>query len=292
MNAVRVSAPAKINLSLDITGRREDGYHLIRSVMQGITVREYVEISHTDATGITLTMDKGPGFLPLDHRNVAFKAAQQFLDHTGITPQNGIGIKITKTVPVGAGLAGGSADAAAVLAGMNELFNTGMATEELCRIGEKIGADVPFCILGGTALCTGTGTDMTPVNPMPMCFIVIAKPPTGISTAEAYRNIDAAEPLPPTSELVERAIAEGDLQGLAKNLGNVFDVLSAPSAVEEIKQDMRQLGAIGCQMSGSGSAVFGLFSDESAARACASGVAVGSRKVFLCRPDRRGAVIL
>ena len=284
---IRAVSPAKINLSLEITGRRDDGYHLIHTVMQAITLYETVEIWKNDQPGIALFITGAD--LPSDESNTACRAAEQFFKKTGIA-EFGLGIKLYKKIPVGAGLAGGSADAAAVLAALNELTGANLPVRRLCEIGAFAGADVPFCVLGGAALCTGTGTTMSPLPPMPDCSIVIAKPETDISTAEAYRLIDSVKnPGRRTGADMEDAFRAGDLEAIAKHLSNDFDAVTDLSGVDAIKRIMRRYGCMGCQMSGSGSAVFGIFKDDAPAQRCSEELRGFYRDVYLCRPDSRGA---
>ena len=285
---VTASAPAKINLTLDITGRREDGYHLVHTVMQGLSLRETVTVWEEELPGLRLSAVGGDS-LPLDGSNTAWRAAEAFLAATEENAR-GFGIRIHKKVPVGAGLAGGSADAAATLAALNELTGARLSTEELCELGAKVGADVPFCVLGGTAVGTGIGTILSPLPDMPACYVVLSKPPHGVSTAEAYRRIDALKPLPQSRPAaMEGAVCDGDLTAIGRELFNVFEVAAAPSGVAEIRAVMRAHRALGSRMTGSGSAVFGLFDDKADAERCASALRLRLEETFLCRPDPEGA---
>jgi 4-diphosphocytidyl-2-C-methyl-D-erythritol kinase len=283
---VRASAPAKINLSLKVTGRRDDGYHFIHTVMQAVSVRETVELKKNGKSGIDLSMT-GAKLSP-DVTNIAYRAADAFFEYTGIKAF-GIDIKIHKTVPIGAGLAGGSADAAAVLAGLNALTDARLPVSELCKIGAQVGADVPFCILGGTALATGVGTDLTVLPPIPDCFFVIAKPEESISTAEAYRLIDSADSMPDPAVSIEDAVKAGDILMVARGLSNDFETVTNLPGVGDIKRIMEQNKALGCRMTGSGSAVFAIFSDRDTAERCKTALQSGYKDVFLCLPDREGA---
>ncbi len=284
---VVATAPAKINLTLDITGRREDGYHLVRTVMQGLSLRETVVVWEERQPGIFLRVTGAE--LPEDERNTAWKAAAVF--QQALRPSlTGIGIRVHKRVPLGAGLAGGSADAAAVLAALDELAGTRLRPDELSSLGAQVGADVPFCILGGTALGTGTGTILTPLPDMPDCWIVVSKPDDGISTAEAYRKIDRAAELPVSRpSAMESAICAGDLLTVGRELCNAFDAVTSLPGVEEIKRVMQAHRTLGCQMTGSGSAVFGLFDERAAAERCAQALRPRWKETFLCRPDPDGA---
>lgn len=287
MNHVTASAPAKINLTLDIAGRRDDGYHLIHTVMQALDLRETVAVWEEKEPGIFLSVVGAD--LPADERNTAWKAAEVFRKAVGL-PQSGIGIRVHKRVPMGAGLAGGSADAAAVLAAMNELTGARLRPDELCGLGAQVGADVPFCVLGGTAVGEGTGVILTPLPDLPPCWIVVAKPEDSISTAQAYRKIDGAESLPQSRPFaMEDAVCSGDLVTVGRELGNAFDAVTALPGVAAIKEIMRAHRTLGCQMTGSGSAVFGLFDDRAWAESCAQALRSRWEETFLCRPDSGGA---
>ncbi len=284
---VTASAPAKINLTLDIAGRRDDGYHLVHTVMQGLNLRETVSVWEEKEPGIALSVVGAD--LPADESNTAWKAAEVFRKAVGL-PKNGIGVRIHKRVPMGAGLAGGSADAAAVLAALNELTGARLRPAELCELGAQVGADVPFCVMGGTAVGEGIGTVLTPLPDLPECWIVVAKPPDSISTAEAYRKIDGAETLPCSRPFVmEDAIGSGDLAAVGRALGNAFDAVTALPGVRAIKEVMRSHRTLGCQMTGSGSAVFGLFDDRALAERCVQALCPHWKETFLCRPDSEGA---
>ncbi len=284
---VTATAPAKINLTLDITGRREDGYHLVHTILQGISLRESVVVWEEKNPGIALAITGAD--LPVDERNTAWKAAAVFQEKTGHLLR-GIGIRVHKRVPMGAGLAGGSADAAAVLAALNELAGTRLRPDELCGLGEQVGADVPFCILGGTAVGTGIGTILNPLPDLPDCWIVVAKPDDSISTAEAYRKLDTAADLPVSrASVMEDAICSGDLITVGRELCNAFDAVTSLPGVEEIKRVMRAHRTLGCQMTGSGSAVFGLFDEWAAAERCAAVLKLQWEETFLCRLDPAGA---
>lgn len=284
---VTVLAPAKINLTLDVTGRREeDGYHLIETVMQSITLYERITVRETESGGITLDVDDER--VPADERNTAFKAARAFFESAGL-PEGNICIRIEKQVPMQAGLGGGSADAAGVLAALNVLTDARLDMDTLCEAGARVGADVPFCVQGGAALCTGTGTILTPIPSMPACFVVVAKPACGVSTAEAYRRIDAADLIrrPHTSVMVD-AVCAGELNTIGRKLCNVFDEAMALPEVDAICSIMRDHRTLGCQMSGSGSAVFGLFEHRADARQCADALRKMTDQVFVCAPCGHG----
>lgn len=285
-DTLKVKGYAKINLTLDIAGKREDGYHSIESVMQSIMLYDEITLSRASDHKIHLLSDKK--YLPNDEKNTAYRAAVQFFTYTGI--QAGIGIHIRKSIPSRAGLGGGSADAAAVLAGMNALFKTALSEEQLMTIGAKIGADVPFCIAGGTGVCTGIGELVEKVAPMPDCILVICKPPVGMSTPRAYSLIDQ---YPMTTKRstpsMLHALAAGNIKSVGKSLGNRFDEVMRIRQVREIRRRMQGLGAIGAMMSGSGSAVYGIFTAMTAAERCMKGISELG-EVFLTYPRHEGAM--
>ncbi len=288
---MRMSAEAcaKLNLTLDILGKREDGYHLLRMVMQSVTLCDTVTVWTDNGGGITLQCSQEG--VPCDHRNTAYRAAELFFETTGLQNE-GIGIKIKKRIPHGAGLGGGSADAAAVLRLLNELFSTCLSDRALCDIGLQVGADVPFCLMGGTMLAEGTGTLLSPLSDLEPCYFVIVKPDISISTADAYRKCDEVTPTrrPDTDKVVD-AVLEHDLTALGKQLCNVFEeVIGLPEA-EHVKSVMHEAGALGACMSGSGSAVFGMFAEKSAAEDCRKRLEGEFDEVFVCRPAQSGVLL-
>ncbi|MDD3833603.1 MAG: 4-(cytidine 5'-diphospho)-2-C-methyl-D-erythritol kinase [Oscillospiraceae bacterium] len=286
---ITACCPAKINLSLKIIGKRDDGYHLIHTVMQAVSIYETVEIERREYSGIQLRITGAD--IPADESNTVYRAADCFFKYAGIK-ECGLLVNLTKRVPVGAGLGGGSADAAAVLVALNRLFETDFSPQELCNIGANVGADVPFCIVGGTAVCTGTGTEISALPPIPDCHVVIAKPGSSVSTAEAYKLIDNAINLRHSDMSIEDAIYSGDIFLVAKNLTNDFDAVTNLSDIDEIKDVMKRNNTLGCQMSGSGSSVFGLFDQDNFAQLCANELRCKFEHVFVCRPDKDGARII
>lgn len=284
---VIVNAPAKINLTLNMEGQREDGYHLLSSVFQSISLSDTVEISRTGKSGIALALsDEG---LPCDERNTAYKAAARFFEHTGIAPD--VSIYVQKTIPQQAGLGGGSADAAAVLVGLNTLYEAGLTIKTLCALGEKVGADVPFCIVGGTAMVTGIGEIIEPIKPLKNCHIVVAKPAVGVSTAAAYAAVDAVETMPADQGLMTKAIESGDLRAVGACLSNAFEQALQIREVNELLEAMRCFSPLGAMMSGSGSAVFALFEEQESAQRCAHSLAC-SAQTYCCVPLDRGAAVV
>lgn len=277
--SVTVLAPAKINLTLDVVGKRADGYHTLQTVMQTVSLYDRITVDYA-AEGVTLQCDGG---IPCDSTNTAYKAAALFRDAIGYA--GGFTVTVEKGIPSQAGLAGGSADAAGVLHALNRLTGAGLSVNDLCAIGGKIGADVPFCIHGGTVLCTDIGTVLTPVSPLPPCGIVIVKPEGGVSTPEAYRLLDAAEYLlHPNVAAQCEALARGDLRGIAAQVGNTFEQPLCLPETATIRRILAENGALASALSGSGSAVFGLFETEAQAASCVT--AFGDRYPFAaaCTP--------
>lgn len=281
---MELSANAKINLTLDILRKREDGYHEMQMVMQAVTLADALTVA--PARGEEGLASSDLHFLPTGGKNLAQMAAAAFRQATGLGGE--VDVSIRKHVPVCAGLAGGSADAAAVLCAMNELTGAGLSRLELAKIGEKVGSDVPFCVLGGTALAEGRGEILTPLPPLPPCHIVICKPSFPISTPQLFSRVNVRKIVhrPDTAGVVA-ALEAGDLAGVARRMYNVFeDVLEHRRAAEigEIKAVLIDCGALGASMSGSGPSVFGLFDDLDSAQAACQRLRENYRDVFLCGP--------
>ena len=284
MATITVLAPAKLNLTLDVLGRREDGYHEIKMVMQLVSLADEVTITVEPGEGIALRTDLG--FLPVDERNLAVAAALRLREAVGGS-WGRVSIALNKHIPVCAGMAGGSSDAAAVLRGLNQLLDLGLSPRELAKIGEKVGSDVPYCVLGGTALAQGRGECITPLPALPPCHIVLAKPDFPVSTPELYGQIDAKPPKcrPDTAGLI-KALEEGDLPGVARRLFNVFEEVLPPRKrmrVEELKGELLRWGALGAGMSGTGPTVFGLFADANAAQAAGEALKQLCSEVHVCK---------
>ncbi len=282
---MKLKAYAKINLTLDVTGKREDGYHTLDTVMQTVSVWDELEIKKINKPGIRLFCNRE--YLPVDTKNTAFRAAQYFFEHCGITGQ-GLTIHIRKYVPSRAGMGGGSADAAAVLHGLNKMFKANLPLETLVELGAKVGADVPFCVVGGTCRCQGIGEQVEPVAPMPDCWLVICKPPAGMSTPRAYALIDQfpLTRVQATGKMVN-LLAGGDLRRIGEGLANRFDETMKLQQVREIKRILLSAGALGASMTGSGSAVFGIFDSEEAARASMQRLE-GKGRLYLANPLDHG----
>ncbi|MBR4881299.1 MAG: 4-(cytidine 5'-diphospho)-2-C-methyl-D-erythritol kinase [Clostridia bacterium] len=274
---LRLEAKAKINLFLEITGRLPNGYHTISTVMHEIGLCDYVTLTQTDTGSIILTSDCDT--MPLDERNIAYKCAAAFFE-TARIEKGGINIHIEKNIPMEAGLAGGSTDGAAVLKGLNEIYNYPFTVEDLCSIGAKIGADIPFCILGGSVLCEGIGEIMTPITKLPSCYILIAKGKEGVSTKWAYEQFDLMADREIRYNPMVDLLKNGDINKICKGMYNCFELL-VPS-VEEIKKVMNKNGALGSMMSGSGTAVFGIFDAEDKMQTAAKKLQDKNISVFCC----------
>lgn len=280
-DTARARSYAKINLTLDVLGRRKDGYHEVRMLMQSTALCDNITVRRTHG-GIRVASNVG--FLPTDGRNIAYKAAQLFLQR--YAPDAGVRIFIEKNIPVAAGLAGGSGNAAAVLCAMDRLFGTGLSDEELATIGLELGADVPYCIMGGTALCEGIGEKITPAAPMPRTTVLLVKPPISVSTAEVYAAIDSCDSLAhPDTDAVLAAIRAGDTAKIAAGLSNVMEAVTAEKypVIRGIKEKLMKNGALGAVMSGSGPTVFGIFDDERAAKRAADSFYTFYKEVYLTK---------
>lgn len=268
MQQVRQRAYAKINIGLDVLRRRPDGYHEVKMIMQTVGIYDDLLIEKCEKPGIFLQIDKEE--LPTDQNNLIYKAAQLLLAEKKI--QEGVRISLTKRIPIAAGMAGGSSDAAAALRGMNELFNLGYQTQELQKIGVKLGADIPYCVVGGTMLSEGIGEILTPLPTPPDCTLVIAKPDINVSTKFVYENLHADTlSYHPDIDGMIRALREGSLKGITDRLGNVLETVTIREypIIEEIKKVMRENGAENALMSGSGPTVFGIFTQEKKAQEAA-----------------------
>lgn len=278
---MKVKAFGKINLTLDVLGRRRDGYHLLDTVMQTVSIWDELEIQTGGERGVRLECNRES--LPLDSKNTVYRAAKFFLEDQGLVNE-GLTIYIHKFIPSRSGMGGGSADAAAVLRGLNEMYGAGLSDEKLMELGAKVGADVPFCVTGGAARCTGTGTEVSPAPMMPECWLVVCKPPAGMSTPRAYALLDQY-PLSSTQATPRMidALEAGNLRRVAKGLANRFDETIRMAQVRGVKRAMLGIGALGAMMTGSGSGVYGIFETEQQAKAAMKGLE-GLGKVFLVRP--------
>lgn len=285
MTSLTLQAPAKVNLTLDILGARPDGYHEMEMVMQSVSLCDAVTLDLGDPGGIRA--ESGLHFLPKDKYNLAVAAALAFREAAGQDWQD-LRITIQKEIPVCAGTAGGSSDAAAVLRGLNTLTGAGFSPQELARVGEAVGSDVPYCVLGGTALAQGRGEILTPLKPLPPCHIVLCKPAFSISTPALFREWDKQKRrLRPDTQGAMAALDQGDLVALGRRMFNVFEgVLPSQQRreIEGIKTALIQAGALGAAMSGSGPTVLGLFDREDLAQAAADRLKETYAEVFLTQP--------
>ncbi|MCC8122740.1 MAG: 4-(cytidine 5'-diphospho)-2-C-methyl-D-erythritol kinase [Oscillospiraceae bacterium] len=281
-----VSAPAKLNLTLDILRRREDGYHEMLMVMQTVSLADELTIDLSGAGDGAPRVSTNRAYLPSDGNNLAAAAVHAFARATGL-PVGGCTIHIEKRIPVCAGLAGGSSDAAAVLRALNALTAAGCTTAQLAEIGRDVGADVPYCVWGGTALAEGLGERITPLPALPPCFVVLTKPDFPISTPELFGQIDCARiRCRPDTVGFLHALGEGDLYGAARRMYNVFEDALTDRRGAEIQARKRILiehGSIGASMSGTGPSVFGLFDREDAAQAAVQALQERSGETFFCR---------
>lgn len=265
MDKLELKALAKINLGLDVLGRRENGYHDVRMVMQTIHLYDDVILEKTKEPGIHL--ETNLSYLPVDENNIAYKAAKLLRDEFGIT--EGIRIRLKKYIPVAAGMAGGSTNAAAVLFGMNRMCGLGLTEQQLKDRGVKLGADVPYCIMRGTVLAEGIGEILTPLPPMPKCYVLIAKPGLSVSTKIVYEKFDALKDVEhPDIDRLMLGLENGKLAEVASSMGNVLEgvTIGLYPVIENIKQVMIQEGALNAMMSGSGPTVFGIFEDRRTAK--------------------------
>ena len=261
-----LKAYGKINLGLDVLRRRDDGYHEVRMIMQTVGIYDRIDLIYKETPGITV--ETNLYYLPDNENNLVYKAAKLLMDEFHV--QKGVHIRLRKYIPVAAGMAGGSSDAAAVLFGVNKMFSLGLTTEQLMDRGVKIGADVPYCVMRGTALSEGIGEILTPLPVPPQCQVLIAKPGISVSTKFVYENLHANELRPeqhPDIDGMMEAIKQKDLYGIADRFGNVLENVTIPAypVIQEIKDLMLEQGAIGAMMSGSGPTVFGLFTNPKAA---------------------------
>jgi len=284
MTPVTRQACAKLNLALDILGKREDGFHDLRMVMQSIDLADEVSVAPREGAGLTVTTDLP--YLPKGEGNIAAKAAARFFAETGLPPA-GLSIGIRKHIPVCAGMAGGSSDGAAVLRILRQLYAPEMPEERLEEIGALVGSDVPYCVRGGTVLAEGRGERLTPLSPLPPCWLVVCKPPCSISTPELFAQVRVKKlRCHPDISGMTAALEHGDLEGAARRMYNVFeDVLPRKyRQVFELKSALLEAGAIAASMTGSGPTVFGIFREHTPAAQAAEALLTQCASVYLCRP--------
>lgn len=287
MNQIRLKALAKINLGLDVLKRREDGYHEVKMIMQTINLHDRIYMKKIEEEEIRIRTNLY--YLPNNENNLAYKAAKLLMDEFHLP--GGISIHLKKVIPVAAGMAGGSSDGAAVLFGMNKMYGLKLSLQELMDRGVKLGADVPYCIMRGTALAEGIGEKLTALPAMPKCHILIAKPPINVSTKFVYENLHANDLKPEDHPLVDlqlEALQEGNLEKLVAHMGNVLERVTVPEypVINEIKQKMMDHGALGAMMSGSGPTVFGIFTSYAKAKEAYQAIEESglSKQIYLTTP--------
>jgi 4-diphosphocytidyl-2-C-methyl-D-erythritol kinase len=286
-NSVTVLAPAKLNLTLDVTGIAPNGYHMLDMLMQAVSLYETVEVRKS--RGLTLKLPNST--VPVNDSNTAIKAALAFFNETGLLA--GAAITIHKKIPVRAGMAGGSADAAAVLVGLNELYRAKLTTKQLCDIGVKIGADVPFSIIGGTMRVTGIGDILTPCAPCPRCFITVCMPKNGISTPKAFARFDEiGTDIKVDTQAAVTAAENGDLYAMCKSMKNALQYSSESKANAPICEIMTKNGALAALMTGSGAAVFGVFETEEKARTAQAALLEKYPQAWVVMPVKHGTHVV
>lgn len=291
MRQIVLRTPAKINLALDVLGRREDGYHELDTIMQSVDIFDDITISIDEEPSIRIECSqKG---LSGGAGNLAARAARAVLQAAG-AERTGVRIGLVKRIPAQAGMGGGSADAAAVLVGLDRLLGLGLGTDRLCELGAQLGADVPFCVVGGTQRCGSAGERMAPLPPLPDCVLVLAKPAQGVPTAACFAQYDAlaasglAGAVRPDVGQLAAALQAQDLAGAARAAGNALQPAAGLRQIGQILRVMRTFGALGAAMTGSGSAVFGIFEDPAAAERCRVQLRRTHRWTVLARPVAHG----
>ena len=269
MDKIKLKALGKINLGLDVLGRRPNGYHDVRMVMQTVYLYDQILLEKTDKEGISL--ETNLFYLPVNENNLAYRAAKMLIDEFAI--KEGVHISLEKHIPVAAGMAGGSSNAAAVLYGMNRLFQLGLTDQELMDRGVQLGADVQYCIMRGTVLAEGIGEKLTPLPAMPKCHVLLAKPPISVSTQKVYEKLDAQKVTKhPDIDGILLGLQTGDLKKITSSMGNVLEnvTITEYPQIESIKDVMKEEGALNAMMSGSGPTVFGIYDDKMLARRAAA----------------------
>lgn len=288
-----LKAPAKINLILDVLDKRDDGFHNIRSVMQTVSVYDYIVINAVESrrrkTLPKISINCSDVSIPSDKRNIVYKVCSAYLNAAGSLPFKEINIRIFKNIPSGAGLAGGSTNGAAVLKAINSFCDNYFSTEDLYKIGSSVGADIPFCIRGGTCLCEGIGEKITPLRSLPECKLLIVKPNISISTAESYKKFDELE----HSKISDfddfmRGLEDSNLTMISRNISNSLENVTDECVIADLKRDMIESGALGSIMTGSGSAVFGIFPDKKSADMCAEKYHKTQAFCQVCSPVNNG----
>ncbi|MBU3100720.1 MULTISPECIES: 4-(cytidine 5'-diphospho)-2-C-methyl-D-erythritol kinase [Clostridium] len=276
-----VKAYGKINISLDVVGKREDGYHLLKMIMQNVDLYDSLSFQKCNK-GINISCNKP--YIPTDEKNLVYKAAQLFMDTYDI--HEGINIYLKKNIPVAAGMAGGSADAAAVLKALPQIFKIDVDVNELMKLGVKIGADVPYCIMGGTALCEGIGEIITPLKPFKNQILVLVKPNFGVSTKEVFKNLDVTKIFKhPDTDSIIKAMEQENVEAVCNGMKNLLEnvTLRKYPVLKRIKEDMIKMGAMGSMMSGSGPTIFAFFDDMLKAQRCYDKFKIQYKEIYLTR---------
>lgn len=291
MNTIKIKANAKINLFLDITGKRDDGYHELDSVMMSVGIADLLTFEKTETAGFEIICDK-EGF-PLDESNIIWKAAKALFDKYELNNKAGLRITVEKNIPSQAGMGGGSADGAAALIAVNELFSLGLSENELIELGAKIGADVPFCIKGGCCICQGIGEKLSKIPFYTAMPLLIIKPHTAVSTPAAYKAYDGLVS-PEHKDIADiiKAIESSDITGISYELFNAFELVIHDDEIKSAKNALQHNGAIGTLMTGSGSAVFGIFDSTEKAEKAYEILNKENYKVYLCESKSRGIEII
>jgi len=278
---VKVKAYAKINILLDVVGKKENGYHLLEMIMQSIDLYDLIDVNKIEK-GINIKCNKS--YIPVNNKNIAYKAAELFVNTYGIN--EGVSINIYKNIPTSAGLGGGSTDGAAVLKAMRKIFNVKISDKELEELGAKIGADIPFCINGGTAFCEGIGEIITPIEKFENKILVVVKPKFGVSTKWVYNEYDNLRNVrKPEKEKILKAVKDNDVKSVSLNMANVLEnvTINKYVIINKIKKDMIRFGALGTMMSGSGPSVFAFFEDSLSAQRCFERMKENYPETFITR---------
>ena len=278
-------AYAKINLGLDVTGKREDGYHIVSMIMQNVDLYDTLTLEKNDTGEIILNASSPK--IPTDDSNLICKVAKQLREKYGV--KDGVSVYLEKRIPVAAGMAGGSTDGAATYVALNKLWNLGLDTKTMCELAVKLGADIPYCIIGGTALAEGIGEELTTISDMPKCHLVIAKPDIDVSTGWVYKTLDSKKiENHPDIAGVRTAIENDDLKGMCEKIGNVLEYVTASkySVINDIEKIMEDNGAVKAFMTGSGPTVFGVFDSEQKAKEAVEAVKTSglAPELFLTKP--------
>ncbi|MBO5944800.1 MAG: 4-(cytidine 5'-diphospho)-2-C-methyl-D-erythritol kinase [Clostridia bacterium] len=287
---MKVKVAAKINLMLDILKKLPNGYHSLFMIMQSVDLYDTITVEKNNENKIVIKCDTDG--VPCNEKNIAYKCAKAFFNACNIEEQ-GITIEIEKNIPMAAGTAGGSADGAGVLYCLNKIYDTNFTQKELCEIGSKVGADIPFSLTGGTAITLNTGDIIAPVKDLPECYIVLCKPDQDVSTPEAYAQFDALSRVRHLDRVsMIEAVANADYEKICAYCGNVFEQAVEVPKRPHIKGVMRKCGADACCMSGSGPTVFGLFSNKEKAEDCYNKLTKKYNSVYLCKPTNKGIIEL